>query len=258
MYFIVGKTINQNRQIISYLITDGNGVQEVSPLQVYIEYLSDNLPYLKGFNNTNGEVDFKNIDNSLLPTFYNGRGINNNVSVLQILTDKGRQIGVRLLLPSTKITNIRLSELLRYVNNNTIQLFNAKVVNNKVVMKIASDKEDTDNGVVNNASEKYAKNDDVKSIRLDENTRVKDAYGNEFEIKNRELVGCLMKDRIAIIPNGVTSIGKGAFMGCDEPIIITIPDSVTYIGSYTFYNCKELTDITIPNSVTSICKYAFL
>ena len=137
MYFIVGKTINQNKQIVSYLITDGNDVQEVSPQQVYVEYQKGNLPYLKGFNN-NVEVDFKNIDNTLIPTFCNGGGINNSVSVLRILTDKGNQIGVRLLLPSNKIKNIRLSELLQYINNDTILLFNAKIVNNKVVMKYAN------------------------------------------------------------------------------------------------------------------------
>ena len=47
MYFIVGKTINQRRQIVSYLITDGNGIKEVTPQQVFVEYQNGNLPYLK-------------------------------------------------------------------------------------------------------------------------------------------------------------------------------------------------------------------
>ena len=78
----------------SYLITDGKDIREVTLQQVYIEYQKGNLPYLKGFNTTTGEVDFKNIDNTLLPVFYKGRGINNNVSVLKILEENGKQIGV--------------------------------------------------------------------------------------------------------------------------------------------------------------------
>ena len=98
MYFIVGKTINQSKQVISYLITNGEGIKEVTPQQVYVEYQNDNLPYLKGFNTNTGEVDFKNIDNSLIPTFYNSRGINNNISVLKILEENNKQIGVRILV----------------------------------------------------------------------------------------------------------------------------------------------------------------
>ena len=54
MYFIVGKTINQSKQVISYLITNGEGIKEVTPQQVYVEYQNDNLPYLKGFNTNTG------------------------------------------------------------------------------------------------------------------------------------------------------------------------------------------------------------
>lgn len=42
MYFIVGKTINQNKQLLSYIITDGNGIKEVTPQQVYMEYQQGN------------------------------------------------------------------------------------------------------------------------------------------------------------------------------------------------------------------------
>ena len=61
-----------------------------------------------------------------------------------------------------------------------------------------------------------------------------------------------------VIPNSVTSIGNGAFYGCDSLTSVTIPDSVTSIGKEAFANCKSLKSITIPNSVTSIGVDAFV
>ena len=59
------------------------------------------------------------------------------------------------------------------------------------------------------------------------------------------------------IPNSVTSIGDGAFYGCGGLTSIDIPNSVTSIGSSAFKNCSGLTSVTIPNSVTSIGSDAF-
>jgi len=59
------------------------------------------------------------------------------------------------------------------------------------------------------------------------------------------------------IPEGVTSIGPGAFQTCTRLTGITIPESVTYIGSNAFYSCGSLTGITIPESVTEIDNGAF-
>ena len=60
-----------------------------------------------------------------------------------------------------------------------------------------------------------------------------------------------------IIPEGMTSIGWGAFSGCTGLTSITIPDSVTSIGNSAFDGCRSLTSITIPDSVTSIGALAF-
>ena len=54
------------------------------------------------------------------------------------------------------------------------------------------------------------------------------------------------------IPSNVTSIGGGAFSGCNNLTSITIPNSVNSIESGAFSNCSSLTSITIPDGVTSI------
>ena len=73
--------------------------------------------------------------------------------------------------------------------------------------------------------------------------------------ENLHLNGQLVTD--LIIPDGVTSIGVGAFYKCDSLASITIPDGVTSIGEYAFYGCTGLTSITIPDSVTSIGSRGF-
>ncbi len=59
----------------------------------------------------------------------------------------------------------------------------------------------------------------------------------------------------------VTSIGAGAFKGCEGLTGVTIPDSVMSIGGASwngaFQGCKDLKDVAVPDSVTSIGDYAF-
>ena len=49
----------------------------------------------------------------------------------------------------------------------------------------------------------------------------------------------------------VTSIGAGAFEGCDGLTSVTIGDSVTSIGDSAFWGCSGLISIVIPDSVTT-------
>lgn len=54
------------------------------------------------------------------------------------------------------------------------------------------------------------------------------------------------------LPNGVTSIERGAFSGCSSLTSVKIPDCVTEIGAFAFYECSSLTSVTLPNGLASI------
>ena len=49
-----------------------------------------------------------------------------------------------------------------------------------------------------------------------------------------------------VIPNGVTSIGGGAFYGCSGLTSVTIPNSVTNIGGGAFFGCNSLISVESP------------
>lgn len=55
------------------------------------------------------------------------------------------------------------------------------------------------------------------------------------------------------IPEGVITIGSGAFYGCSNLPAITIPKTVTTIGSEAFYNCYYLSSITCEATTPPMC-----
>lgn len=59
------------------------------------------------------------------------------------------------------------------------------------------------------------------------------------------------------IPNSVTTISKYAFAACDNLVSIELPNSLIIIEERSFEGCVGLTSITIPNSVTTIGELAF-
>lgn len=80
-----------------------------------------------------------------------------------------------------------------------------------------------------------------------------------FETESKTLIcyPCGLTDIEYAIPEGITEIAKGAFLGSSSLMSIEIPESVTEIGEYAFSYCSSLTSIEIPESVTKIRKDAF-
>ena len=59
------------------------------------------------------------------------------------------------------------------------------------------------------------------------------------------------------LPNTLTYIGDGAFLGCEKLSEITIPSSVSSIGDYTFAYCLMLETVNLPTTVEKIGLYTF-
>ncbi len=61
-----------------------------------------------------------------------------------------------------------------------------------------------------------------------------------------------------IIPNSVTSIGDGAFLGNSSLISVTIPANINEIGELAFYGCNNLKKITINSKTVPITNYEWV
>lgn len=59
------------------------------------------------------------------------------------------------------------------------------------------------------------------------------------------------------VPEGVTSIGAGAFMDCSSLTSVLLPESLVSIGANAFKNCSSLETIRIPKDVSEVGENAF-
>ena len=86
---------------------------------------------------------------------------------------------------------------------------------------------------------------------------VNDASSNPLYIAHHLYSDETTEIKNLIIPEGVTSIGGCAFLGCTMLTNVSIPKSVTSIGTGAFQECSRLTSVIISSSMTSIGDYAF-
>lgn len=59
------------------------------------------------------------------------------------------------------------------------------------------------------------------------------------------------------LPDTLTIVGEGAFMGCSSLKELVIPDGVTSLGVAAFYNCNILETIVLPAGISSIPRQCF-
>ena len=86
-----------------------------------------------------------------------------------------------------------------------------------------------------------------KSIELPENSTVIPSYAFENFNKLESIV----------IPDTVTRIGSGAFLGCERLKTLSLPEGVTEVSDNAFRDCLRLESINLPSSLTRIGVYAF-
>ena len=76
------------------------------------------------------------------------------------------------------------------------------------------------------------------------------ALAQHFYVNDKEITDL-------VIPEGVTYISKGAFMGCGWMTSLTLPNGFTKIEESSFSECSALTSISLPSSLVIIDKNAF-
>ena len=59
------------------------------------------------------------------------------------------------------------------------------------------------------------------------------------------------------LPETLTTIKDGAFLGCESLMEVIIPESVTYMGDYLFAYCVNLTKVQLPTNIKSVGLYSF-
>ena len=101
----------------------------------------------------------------------------------------------------------------------------------------------------------FSCNRTVTSIKIPSNVESNGQTYTVTSIGDHAFASCYITS--VDIPDGVTSIGNGAFLRCSGLTSVDIPDGVTSIGNSAFWNCSGLTSVDIPDSVTSIGDRAF-
>ena len=64
-------------------------------------------------------------------------------------------------------------------------------------------------------------------------------------------------DTVFEVPDGIASIGDGAFSRCSSLQLVSLPDSLEFIGSCAFEFCNALESVSVPKAVAAIGDKAF-
>lgn len=113
-------------------------------------------------------------------------------------------------------------------------------------------------GVADLCGTEFSSCSSLLAINVDaDNPRYTSLDGVLYNKAVTQLISCPGGKRAVNIPEGVTEIGFGAFLGCSSLASVSIPESVSTIGSAAFNGCSSLKDVNIPSAVTAIAEGAF-
>ena len=134
MLTIVGKIINERKQVVAYKVSDGKNVKIFNVQDMYNLYRSGSLPIIKSFDINTGKITLNNINDTLIPVFYNDKCVNNSIAVVKIIKQDNKQIGAIVTDFMANLVSLRLSDIVNLVNKE-ITLYNAKIVNDNIFSK---------------------------------------------------------------------------------------------------------------------------
>ena len=107
----------------------------------------------------------------------------------------------------------------------------------------------------------YCGNDVRWSFDADTGTLTIEGSGNMYDYYDPENIPWHKDYATSIlyvdIKQGVTSIARYAFYGCENLINVTISNSVTSIGDSAFSRCSKTMNLTIPNGVNYLGSSVF-
>ena len=79
---------------------------------------------------------------------------------------------------------------------------------------------------------------------------IKCDYNNPcFVIEENRLMHYVGKDKLVVVPEGITELESSSFWDNQYIEEVVLPDSLVNMGGDTFYNCKNLRKINIPKNV---------
>lgn len=79
----------------------------------------------------------------------------------------------------------------------------------------------------------------------------------QLQIQDGVLISYTGREEIVTVPEGIHTIGEGAFKACVSLRKVELKEGVCHIGAYAFKGCRRLEEIELPSSVTEIGSYAF-
>lgn len=191
-----------------------------------------------------------------LPETVSYGGVNYSVTVLGLASFYGIRI-TSIIIPNT-VTTIGRSAFNNCTNITSLHIPSSVTSIEPLALRNLFSIEDI---TVDEGNQTFDSRNDCKAIIEKESKRlvrgcINTVIPNEIEIiGDFAFSGCYMQS--INLPDGLTTIGEGAFHACYYLSSIDFPNTLTSIGMNAFERCNRLSSITIPANVKTIGQYAF-